>query len=86
MLILSQDKKEIVNLDNITNMFILNNTVKCMLTYGGETYIGIYDTEERAKEILQEIMGKYEFSCRMKYRGSTMLGLDIYFLYKMPKK
>lgn len=62
MLILSQDKKEIVNLDNISNMFILCNTIKCMLINGGKTYIGTYDKEERAKEVLQEIIEAYKES------------------------
>ena len=71
MLILSQDKKEIVNLDNITNMFILNNTVKCMLTDGGEIYIGVYDTEERAKEVLQEIINEYKLQNYLVYDAET---------------
>ena len=95
MLILSQDKRTIVNLDNIKTIELDRETDFKAINIFRETnevetgvcglYIGKYATEERAKEVLQEIMGKYEFSCRMKYRGSTMLGLDNYFLYKMPK-
>ena len=88
MLILSQDKKTIINFEGITRVSIVppvEKGYKYSIAINGCLDLGYYDTEERAKEVLQEIMGKYEFSCRMKYRGSTMLGLDNYFLYKMPK-
>ena len=90
MLILSQDRNEIVNLDNV--IYIKTNKyseecsgISCNSLNNLEIYLGEYETEERTKEVLQEIMGKYEFSCRMKYGVTTMLGLDNYFLYKMPK-
>lgn len=95
MLILSQDKRTIVNLDNIKTIELDRGTNFKSIIVFRETsevetgvcglYIGEYNTEERAKEILQEIMGKYEFSCRIKYGGTIMLELDNYFLYKMPK-
>lgn len=95
MLILSQDRRTIVNLDklktielarekNFKSIIVFRETSEVETGVCG-LYIGEYNTEERAKEILQEIMGKYEFSCRIKYGGTTMLGLDNYFLYKMPK-
>ena len=96
MLILSQDKETILNFNNAVTLYVIRDSFS--EEKGLENYnidystndeinyvLGTYATRERAKEILQEIMGKYEFSCRMKYRGSTMLGLDNYFLYKMPK-
>lgn len=99
MLILNQDKSEILNFNEIFRLYIDTWSSKefvtepdcwCIRAEKASdnmicTFLGEYATEERAKEILQEIIGKYEFSCRMKYRGSTMLGLDNYFLYKMPK-
>ena len=99
MLILNQDKSEILNFNEIFRLYIDTWSSKefatepdcwCIRAEKASdnmicTFLGEYATEERAKEVLQEIMGKYEFSCRMKYRGSTMLGLDNYFLYKMPK-
>ena len=101
MLILSQDNekviKRLINFDNIIYLSVdkininysviifKDSTIDDNKIKDYNCVLGVYSTEERAKEILQEIMGKYEFSCRMKYRGSTMLGLDNYFLYKMPK-
>lgn len=76
MLILSQDKKEIVNFNNITNMFILNYSIKCMLINGGETYIGYYNTEERAKEVLQEIIKAYSKEDFYHIRKSELNNLD----------
>lgn len=95
MLILSKDKKKIVNLDKITNMYILNNTVKCMLTDGGGTYIGLYNTEERAKEVLQEIFKVYRlnkmFECSDRIEQAQTLQAILKenmqpFTYEMPEK
>lgn len=65
MIIISQDKENIINVDNVTGIWIgnpLNN-------YNGEFSIetsadindglGCYKTEERAKEVLAEIINAY---------------------------
>lgn len=66
MLIISQDKKQVVNLDNITRIFIdeLEDDKNKKYCIGADTNsaesmvweLGEYKTEERAKEVLQEIM------------------------------
>lgn len=92
MLILSQDKKEIVNFDNITNIFILNNNIKCMLTNEGETYIGVYDTEKRAKEVLQEILKFYKATETFKTISNRIsdevgaIAIKEGFVYEMQEK
>ena len=64
MLILSQDGNKIVNLDNV--IYITTNTyseecsgISCNSLNNLEIYLGEYETEERAKEVLQEIMDAY---------------------------
>ena len=65
MIIVSQDKTEIINFDNI-NEIRATKTGKILLfdnTYRSQDdcsdVLGKYDTEERAKEILQEIIKSY---------------------------
>lgn len=76
-------------------MYILNNTVKCMLTNGRETYIGIYNTEERTKEVLQEIFKVYRlnkmFECSDRIEQAQTLQSILKqnmqpFTYEMPEK
>ena len=55
MLIVSQDKKEIVNFDSGFCLNILTGATKQVINIDGHK-IGEYKTEERAKEILEEIV------------------------------
>nr|DAS23453.1 MAG TPA: hypothetical protein [Caudoviricetes sp.] len=59
MIIVSQDKKEIINLDNIQRLFIDADYISAVIyaeCIEDDILIGSYKTEERAKEILQEIV------------------------------
>lgn len=62
MIIVSQDKREIINFENITEIVVENNQI----TITDDVYkeygeiIGNYATEERAKEVLQGIIRAYE--------------------------
>ena len=65
MIIVSQDKNKIVNFDNIAHIFISKDSDKhYLIEYGkmngSSELLGIYATEERAKEVLQEIINKYK--------------------------
>lgn len=69
MIIVSQDKCTIVNFSNIQNIRIesYGTHIKGKKTYkifagnfeGYTTELGTYDTEERAKEVLAEIIKSY---------------------------
>lgn len=69
MLILSQDRRAIVNLDKLKTIELDRDTNFKSIIIFRETnevetgvcglFIGHYDTEERAKEVLQEIMDAY---------------------------
>lgn len=68
MIIVSQDKKQILNFNNIQNIRIEpygthEKGKKIYKIFAGNfegytTKLGTYDTEERAKEVLQEIIEK----------------------------
>lgn len=77
MIIISQDRCEIVNFNMVTNMFTLNDgNIRCMLSSGDDTFIAKYKTEERAKEVLQEIVALLENEEMLHIRKSTLNTLD----------
>lgn len=60
MYIMSQDRKKIVNADNILEIYLeeipgIKPYIKCVLTDKKEVRLGIYESEERCMEILKEI-------------------------------
>lgn len=61
MIIVSQDKDVIINFDNIANLVVIENNIVSICNVEETTGITIaeYKNEERAKEILQEIVGLY---------------------------
>lgn len=59
MIIVSQDREQIVNFDNIEIIFLNQREVWYQGIYGEGYLIAEYSTEERAKEVLQEIIRKY---------------------------
>lgn len=62
MIIVSQDKDNVINYDNVTSLWIDDNVLdKTNTTFyinADENFLGEYETEERAKEVLQEITEK----------------------------
>lgn len=60
MIIVSQDREGIINFERITNIWINKNIEGeyFEIKADGEL-LGNYKTEKRAKEVLQEIVGKY---------------------------
>lgn len=61
MIIVSQDKKNIVNFDNVGRVYAMKHPnekpdVRCSTLPDLEIILGSYETEERAKEVLQEII------------------------------
>ena len=61
MIILSQDKRMIINFDNISGIVIRKNTdedifqLQCKSEGENKRIIGKYKTEERAKEVLSDL-------------------------------
>lgn len=96
MIIVSQDKDNIVNFDNVVSIgiedFDLNNN-NCYQritaeTLGTAVVLGDYKTEERAKEVLKEITRMYQ-ETRIIYRGQVnynpVNSIDRP-IYEMPKE
>lgn len=98
MIIVSQNKCTIVNLDNIKTIELDRETDFKSIIIFRETnevetgvcglLIGHYTTEERAKEVLQEIWNFYETAKR--YECSSNNGVTIFwekkFTYEMPEE
>lgn len=81
MVIVNQAKDEIINFDNINNIFIFyDNEVKACGNVEDSIYsLGKYESEERAKEVLQEIIDMYKFN-RCEAVGQKNA------VYRMPEK
>lgn len=107
MVILSQDKKRIINFENLVeirvflrNVYPLKDNVKRydlqgMIQGGGCISLGIYDTEERAKEVLKEIsmyntrFNFFKYVCvdAQNIAAKNFLKDNVAFdLYEMPKE
>lgn len=95
MIIVSQDKTNILNFSNIQNVRIepYGTHIKGKKIYkifagnseGYATELGTYDTEERAKEVLQEIIKSYR-----NYRTAECVGytnvLQETAVFEMPEE
>ena len=87
MIIVSQDKDVIVNFERINYMGITKKddySYSIYLNFADSDWknIGDYRTEERAKEVLQEIIRKYE-TFSLDRLGSIKI---IPKVYEMPKE
>lgn len=85
MIILSQDKRMIINFDNIVGIVIRKNTdenlyqIQCKSgNEASKRILGKYKTEEKAKEVLQEIIQLYK-------KGEWERGELAYRVLNMPK-
>lgn len=86
MIIVSQDRKQVWNYDNLENIFIpkeiLNEENWCLKaqTLRGDVYIlGYYKTEERAVKVLEEIIKIY-----LSYASVRNLTGDIKSIHTIP--
>ena len=90
MIIINQDKDELVNFNNISHIWIDNTWLDSIEKLEEEKFeinaddflLGIYDTKERAKEILEEIIKEKVIEDGLFYE---MPKEDCLF-YEMPKK
>ena len=101
MIIVSQDNdkviKRIINLDNIIylsidrpgeNDFVIifkDNTMNDNELMKYNCLLGVYKTEERAKEVLKEILEAYK-NCNYYSISQTGKGFVINDYYEMPKE
>lgn len=95
MVIFSQDKTQILNFDNIQNVRIdtYGTHIKGKKIYkifsgnfeGYATELGTYNTEERAKEVLQKIVSFYERS-KENDMSSVKFYLEDAYVFRMPEE
>ena len=90
MIIVSQDKEKIVNFDNLTQVYITQAEAETAYFIRYETVDSLYDdlgeykTEERAKEVLQEIVSKYKTTLYNSKTNETVVNIPK--VYEMPKE
>ena len=90
MIIVSQGKTAHINYDNIEATYLLKKDDKIQINMRGnyDYTIGEYETMERAKEVLQEIVKTHVLTEQYKVedeRTRTKLMMEGILLYEMPK-
>ena len=88
MIIVSQDKKAIYNFDNVISLQIeptlKEYTIEVYDAINDGSSLGIYSSEERAKEVLQEIISKYKTTLYNSKTNETIVNVPK--VYEMPTK
>lgn len=86
MIIVSQDKVANINYNNIEAIYMLKKDDKIEINVRGnyDYTIGKYETEERAKEVLQEIINKYKTTLYNSKTNETVVNVPK--VYEMPEK
>lgn len=93
MIIVKQNKKGIVIFDNVTDIYVdkEEDGNRYFVFYipvsnlEGIDILGEYATEERAEEVLEEIIEKYENIQLLKYSRESLATRDN-FIYRMSKE
>lgn len=99
MIIVSQDKSEIINFDNVFKLCIKNwSTYKESIPYKNfaifaeknsdklaDDFLGEYDTKERAKEVLQELVQALYLKSKVNITSDS-IDLNTEEFYYMPKE
>ena len=92
MIIVSQDKNSLVNLKNITQIFITEceeEENSYFIRYenldGAYEDLGVYVTEERAEGVLEGITEQYQYIETIKYDRTSLRTKDN-FIYRMPEE
>lgn len=87
MIIISQDKKSIYNFDNIKSIDVLENEIFLTDDILEDSGVNIaeYKTEERAKEVLQEIIKGYRHYRTAECDGYTNV-LEETAVFEMPEE
>ena len=89
MIIVSQDKDNIINFDNLTQVYITQDEEEKAYFIRFETVdslyddLGKYETEERAKEVLQGIVSKYKTTLYNSKKNETVVNIPK--VYEMPE-
>ena len=85
MIIVNQNKNSIVNFDNILQVYRTECSIRCEDCNNSYGYLGVYKTEERAKEVLKEIIKSYRDYRVAECDGYTNV-LQETAVFEMPKE
>ena len=88
MIIVSQDETSIINFDNIEKIYVSWKFISVNYSLNNNECIAEYKTEERAKEVLQEIV-KATIENKKAEETKDMFGFSIIpadTYYQMPKE
>ena len=85
MIIVSQDKSEIINFDKVQNIYVSGRFISLNFELNNNEVIGTYETEERAKEVLKEILEAYK-NCNYYSISQMGKGFVINDYYEMPEE
>jgi len=98
MIIVSQDKDEIINFDNISSIYLVDmwddrpgQVIKADYVHGNTSTLGYYKNEDRAKEVLIEIMKNYANAENYKHfnreiTAEQLNNMQESLIYEMPKE
>ena len=88
MIIVSQDETSIINFDNIEEIYVSGKFISVNYSLNNNECIAEYKTEERAKEVLQEILKYYDsLKTNTIYAISDKdYPMDMKSYYEMPKE
>lgn len=90
MIIVNQDRDKIINFDNLTQVYITQDEEETAYFIRFETVdslyddLGEYETEERAKKVLQEIISKYKTTLYNSKTNETVVNVPK--VYEMPER
>ena len=84
MIIVSQDETSIINFDNIEEIYVSGKFISVNYSLNNNECIAEYKTEERAKEVLQEIISKYKTTLYNSRTNETVVNVPK--VYEMPIK
>lgn len=94
MIIVNQDKTEIINFNKVENIYVSGRYISIYFGLNNNEVIGQYSTEERAKEILRKIIQCYtnteQYKCFSNNSDKNYETLNYLiensFIYEMPKE
>ena len=86
MIIVSQNKKKIINFERITEVIVSDKDICVRDNFEVQKglIIATYESEERAKEVLQEIISKYKTTLYNSKTNETVVNIPK--VYEMPTK
>lgn len=84
MIIIEQNGKAMWNFDQVMGLKLDRGAIFCCFATGESSIIGVYESAERAQEVLDEISKAYK-DCEL-YKITHPAGISPKFRFQMPEK